>query len=301
MVVIYAIALLGLNILTGFNGQISLGHGAFYAIGAYTTAILLERTGIPYWAHDPDRRCGLSHRRVSVRPAGAAARRPLSGAFDVCPRGRDAAVVEVSCARALDRRRPGHLRLAHLDAPFGLPLAWDQWLYLCRVDVRDRAVRAGAATCCAARPAPPSPLFATIRWRRRAWGSTYRSTNHSPSGSARCTPASPGRWARSSRNSYRPTVFRSFSRSVFLVGSVIGGVASHIGRDIRRIFHRVRSKFRRSDFEGRDLGGLRLIPDRIHVSDADGHCGRIDAPVETHATSAPHLGVVCGAGIRVTD
>ena len=33
-VVIYAIALLGLNILTGYNGQISLGHGAFFAIGA---------------------------------------------------------------------------------------------------------------------------------------------------------------------------------------------------------------------------------------------------------------------------
>jgi branched-chain amino acid transport system permease protein len=53
LVIIYAIALLGLNILTGFNGQISLGHGAFYAIGAYTAAILLDRTGIPYWATVP--------------------------------------------------------------------------------------------------------------------------------------------------------------------------------------------------------------------------------------------------------
>ncbi len=45
---IYAIALLGLNILTGYNGQISLGHGAFYAIGAYTTAILMDRWDIAY-------------------------------------------------------------------------------------------------------------------------------------------------------------------------------------------------------------------------------------------------------------
>jgi branched-chain amino acid transport system permease protein len=52
-VLVYAIALLGLNILTGFNGQISLGHGAFYAIGAYTTAILLDKTGVPYWAAVP--------------------------------------------------------------------------------------------------------------------------------------------------------------------------------------------------------------------------------------------------------
>lgn len=45
---IYAIALLGLNILTGYNGQISLGHGAFYAVGAYTTAIMIDRWNVPY-------------------------------------------------------------------------------------------------------------------------------------------------------------------------------------------------------------------------------------------------------------
>src|SRR5258706_319879 len=42
-VLIYAIALLGLNMLTGYNGQISIGHSAFYAIGAYTTAIMIDR------------------------------------------------------------------------------------------------------------------------------------------------------------------------------------------------------------------------------------------------------------------
>jgi branched-chain amino acid transport system permease protein len=38
---IYLIALLGLNIVTGYTGQISLGHGAFMAIGGYTSAILM--------------------------------------------------------------------------------------------------------------------------------------------------------------------------------------------------------------------------------------------------------------------
>ena len=47
-VYIYAIALLGLNILTGFNGQISLGHGAFYAVGAYTTAVMIDQWSVPY-------------------------------------------------------------------------------------------------------------------------------------------------------------------------------------------------------------------------------------------------------------
>ena len=53
MVLSYAIALVGLNILTGYSGQISLGHGAFLAIGAYTTAILMDRYDMPYWATLP--------------------------------------------------------------------------------------------------------------------------------------------------------------------------------------------------------------------------------------------------------
>ncbi len=53
LVLVYAIALLGLNMLTGYNGQISLGHGAFYAIGAYSAAILMDKLGVPYWATIP--------------------------------------------------------------------------------------------------------------------------------------------------------------------------------------------------------------------------------------------------------
>ena len=52
-VLIYAIALLGLNLLTGYSGQISLGHGAFFAIGAYVTAILINHSSVPYWATPP--------------------------------------------------------------------------------------------------------------------------------------------------------------------------------------------------------------------------------------------------------
>lgn len=44
---------LGLNILTGCTGQISLGHSAFLAIGAYTTAILATRSGMPFWVAIP--------------------------------------------------------------------------------------------------------------------------------------------------------------------------------------------------------------------------------------------------------
>jgi len=48
-VAMWAIVALGLNILTGYNGQISLGHGAFVAIGGYTAAILMVDHGWPFW------------------------------------------------------------------------------------------------------------------------------------------------------------------------------------------------------------------------------------------------------------
>lgn len=47
------VAALGLNILTGLTGQISLGHAAFVALGAYTSAILATRLGLPFWVTIP--------------------------------------------------------------------------------------------------------------------------------------------------------------------------------------------------------------------------------------------------------
>ncbi|MEV0538462.1 branched-chain amino acid ABC transporter permease [Nocardia salmonicida] len=53
MALVYAVALLGLNVLVGQTGQISLGHGAFFAIGAYATAVLLDRWDTPHIATLP--------------------------------------------------------------------------------------------------------------------------------------------------------------------------------------------------------------------------------------------------------
>ena len=50
VILTYAIAALGLNLLTGYNGQISIGHGAFFGVGAYTTAILVADHGWPHFA-----------------------------------------------------------------------------------------------------------------------------------------------------------------------------------------------------------------------------------------------------------
>jgi branched-chain amino acid transport system permease protein len=45
-----AIAAMGLNLLLGFNGQVSIGHGAFYGVGAFTSAILMIEYG---WSFEP--------------------------------------------------------------------------------------------------------------------------------------------------------------------------------------------------------------------------------------------------------
>ena len=50
---IAVIGAVGLNILTGFTGQISLGHAAFVGIGGYTSAILITRLGLSFWLSLP--------------------------------------------------------------------------------------------------------------------------------------------------------------------------------------------------------------------------------------------------------
>jgi branched-chain amino acid transport system permease protein len=127
-VLIYAIAMLGLNILTGFNGQISLGHGAFYAIGAYTTAILLDKTGVPYWA------------TVPIAGAICLSTGILFGLPALRLEGLHLALATLALAVAT----PQILKFKGFDywtggvqgiqvdstaAPFGLPLNTDRWIY----------------------------------------------------------------------------------------------------------------------------------------------------------------------------
>ncbi len=49
LVGIFGLVAIGLNLLTGFSGQISLGHAGFFAIGAYASALLAQRLGLPFW------------------------------------------------------------------------------------------------------------------------------------------------------------------------------------------------------------------------------------------------------------
>ena len=53
LILIAVVGALGLNILVGYTGQISIGHGAFMSVGAYTAANLITRLGMPFWVAIP--------------------------------------------------------------------------------------------------------------------------------------------------------------------------------------------------------------------------------------------------------
>ena len=52
-ILVASIGALGLNLLTGYAGQISIGHGAFVGVGAFTSALLVTRAGLPFWVTLP--------------------------------------------------------------------------------------------------------------------------------------------------------------------------------------------------------------------------------------------------------
>jgi len=128
LVLVYAIALLGLNILTGYNGQISLGHGAFYALGAYCAAMLMDQAGAPYWATVP---AAGAVCLVAGFLFGLPALR-LEGLYlALATFALGVAMPQLLKYHALEKWTGGvqGIVIAKPPAPFGLPLNPDQWLY----------------------------------------------------------------------------------------------------------------------------------------------------------------------------
>ena len=70
-IAVYVVAIAGLTVLIGLSGQISLGNGAFMAIGAYATALLQMHLGWPLWVLFPASAPispASAQPRVSIRP-----------------------------------------------------------------------------------------------------------------------------------------------------------------------------------------------------------------------------------------
>jgi branched-chain amino acid transport system permease protein len=122
----FATAIVGLNILTGYSGQISLGNGAFMAIGSYSTAILSARYGWPY---------------PLTIPVGAVLSFFLGILFGIPAlrlRGIYLALATFALALSVtpvlnnfDTFTGGHvgITMAPISPPLGLPLSNEQWLY----------------------------------------------------------------------------------------------------------------------------------------------------------------------------
>jgi branched-chain amino acid transport system permease protein len=125
---VYALAVLALNILTGGSGQFSLGQSAFYAVGAYTSGVLMEQYNVNYILTLPI--SGILCFAVGFLFGQPALR--LSGVY--------LALATFALATAM----PQLLKLNFLepwtggvqglvvtkpDAPFGLPMSQDVWLY----------------------------------------------------------------------------------------------------------------------------------------------------------------------------
>ncbi len=129
LMIVYAIAVLGLNLLTGFNGQISLGHGAFFAVGAYTAAILIEHYGVNYWLTLP---AAAILCFVIGYLFGLPALRLEGHYLALATFGLAIAVPQMLKYRHLEPLTNGvmGINLLKPDAPFGLPLSGDQWMYL---------------------------------------------------------------------------------------------------------------------------------------------------------------------------
>ena len=127
LVIMYSVVGVGLNLLTGYNGQISLGHSAFFAAGAYLSAVLIMNYDWHY---------------LSVLPLAAAACFGLGYALGVPAlrlKGLQLALVTVSLAvvtPAVIKRLDGVTRgqeginVVTAEPPAWTGLARDQWVYL---------------------------------------------------------------------------------------------------------------------------------------------------------------------------
>ena len=231
-VCVYAMVLLGLNLLTGYNGQISLGHGAFYALGAYTTAIMIDRWGVAYGWTIPA--AGLLCFVVGF----------LFGVPALRLEGLHLALATFALALAVpqilkyfDSWTGGSqgIVLSKPKAPWGLPLSRDQWLYYLALFVllvffvvtwnllRSRPGRAIVAI-------RDNPIAA------RAMGidtALYKSLTF---GVSACYTGVAGSLGGLAVAFVAPDSFNVFLSITFLVGIVIGGLASVPGAIFGALF-----------------------------------------------------------------
>jgi branched-chain amino acid transport system permease protein len=232
---IAAIAVLGLNLLTGFNGQISLGHGAFYAVGAYTAAVLMDHLNMPYWATLPAAAivCFIVGYLFGLPALKLEGHYLALATFALA-----LAVPQILKYKWLEGLTGGvqGIVLNKPEVPFGLPLTEDQWLYYfilivmvllywaaanmlnsrsgrAMMAIRDYAIAADTMGI-------DTALYKTVTFGISA---AYTGIAGALSASAIAFVA--------------PDSFNFFLSIKFLIGLVVGGIGSLIGSVVGGIFY----------------------------------------------------------------
>jgi len=252
--IIAAIAVLGLNLLTGFNGQISLGHGAFYAVGAYTAAVLMDHLNMPYWATLPLAAivCFIVGYLFGLPALKLEGHYLALATFALA-----LAVPQILKYKWLEGLTGGvqGIVLSKPEVPFGLPLTEDQWLYYyCLVVMvllywaaanilNSRSGRAMMAIrdqyMAADTMGIDTALYKTVTFGISA---AYTGIAGALSASAIAFVA--------------PDSFNFFLSIKFLIGLVVGGIGSLAGSVVGGIFYVLvdNSAQARSPFAKNDLG-----------------------------------------------
>lgn len=232
--IIYAIALLGLNLLTGYNGQISLGHGAFYGVGAYTAAILVHRFHAPYWLSVPA--AGVLCLGVGFLFGLPALK--LEGLYlALATFALGVVLPQILKYKGIEAWTGGvqGITLPKPEAPFGLPLSPDLWLYfLCLVTATLLFFAAHNLV-----RGPTGRAIVAIRDRPVAASSAgidialYKSITFGISAMYAGVAGALGALAVQFVGPDSFTIFLSIS---FLVGIVVGGIASIAGAAYGALF-----------------------------------------------------------------
>ena len=233
--IIAAIAVLGLNLLTGFNGQISLGHGAFYAVGAYTAAILMDQAGLPYYATLP---IAAAVCFVVGYLFGQPALKLEGHYLALATFALALAVPQILKYKWLEGLTGGvqGIVLSKPEVPFNIPLNEDQWLYYyCLVTMvvlfwaannmlKSRSGRAMMAIR-DYHIAADTMGINTARYKTVTFGISAAYTGIA------------GALSASAIAFVAPDSFNFFLSIKFLIGLVVGGVGSMAGSVVGGIFY----------------------------------------------------------------
>jgi branched-chain amino acid transport system permease protein len=233
--IIASIAVLGLNLLTGFNGQISLGHSAFYAVGAYTAAILMDKLDWPYWATLP---AAAIFSFVVGYLFGLPALRLEGHYLALATFALALSVPQILKYKWLEDLTGGvqGIVLSKPEVPFGLPLSDDQWLfYYCLIVML--ILYWAAANLLKSRSGRAMMAIRDYHIAADTMGidtSLYKAVTF---GISAAYTGIAGALSASAIAFVAPDSFNFFLSIKFLIGLVVGGVGSLAGSVVGGIFY----------------------------------------------------------------